>query len=376
MRQVGVVEHESLARRFSAYLTAQKIDNSIDASFDPKEEKASYAIWVHNEDQIAPAVAYFARFQTNPADVEFNAPPILEAVQSSFDAPVEEEAEVSKVSRPRLTMFWIFLCTLAFFLNAMQEVPMIKAGFSENGFLMTPIRFKLLYDIPPLLDRLEPIIEKQVLEPQQNAQATAEQTEEEMFSIEGTPYWRGIYHWIVSKVTGGSEQLGAESMFYKIRQGQIWRLFSPCILHGGLLHIAFNMLWLWALGKEIDPRIGTARSLILTLSAGIFSNTVQYLMSGPFFLGYSGVITALAGFIWSRQKIAPWEGYPLRRSMLLFLALFVLGMLALQIGSFLVMLLTHQMYFANIANAAHISGAIWGLCLGRLPYFSARITRA
>src|SRR5277367_1810333 len=225
MRQVGVVEHESLARRFSAYLTEQKIDNSIDASFYPKEEKASYAIWVHNEDQIAPAAAYFAHFQTNPTDAEFNAP-IIEAVQPSFEAPEEEEAE-PRVYRPRLTMFCIFLCVLAFFLNAMQEVPMIKAGFAENGFLMTPIRFKLLYDIPPLLDRLEPIIEKQVLEPPQNAQATLKQTEEDMFSIEGTTYWRGIYHWVVSKVTGGSEQLGAESMFYKIRQGQIWRLFSP-----------------------------------------------------------------------------------------------------------------------------------------------------
>ena len=374
MRQIGVLEQESLARRFSAYLSAQKIDNSIDASFDPKEEKASYAIWVHNEDQLAPAAAYFAHFQTNPMDADFNAP-IIEAVPPSFDAPVQEEEE-PRVYRPRLTMFWILLCTLAFFLNAMQEVPMIKAGFAENGFLMTPIRFRLLYDIPPVLDRLEPVIEKRVMEPPKNAQEIAEQTQEDVFSIEGTPYWRGIYHWVVSKAMGDSDEMGVETLFYKIRQGQIWRLFSPCLLHGGLLHIAFNMLWLWALGKEIDPRIGISRSLVLTLSAGVVSNTVQYLMSGPFFLGYSGVITALAGFIWSRQKIAPWEGYPLRRSMLLFLGIYVLGMLALQIGSFVVMLATQQMYFANIANAAHISGAIWGLCMGRLSYFSARATRA
>jgi GlpG protein len=374
MRQIGTLEHESLALRFSAYLESQKIDNSIDASFDPNAEKASYAIWVHDEDHLKMAAAFFDRFQSNPTAAEFNAP-LPESV-ASRPIMLEEEEMVQRKPSPRLTSFWIFLCVLAYFFNAMQEIPLIKAGFKEDGFLMTPIRFKLLYDVPPALDRLEPVIEKQVLgSPQPIEEATSE-NQEYLAVIEQSSYWRGIYQWVQSKVTGENTTLGAESIFFKIRQGQIWRLFSPCILHGGLLHIAFNMLWLWVLGKEIDPRIGISRSLILTLSAGIISNTVQYLMSGPFFLGYSGVITGLAGFIWSRQKIAPWEGYPLKRSMLLFLAIYIVGLFALQIGSFIVLLVTHQTFFSNIANSAHISGAIWGLCMGRLPFFAARARSA
>src|SRR5262249_48735414 len=118
--------------------------------------------------------------------------------------------------------------------------------------------------------------------------------------------------------------------------------------------------------------IGIFRSLLLTFTAGIVSNTMQYLMGGPFFLGYSGIITGLAGFIWSRQKIAPWEGYPIRKSMLLFLAVFVLAMVGLQLGSVVFMLLTDRLILLNIANSAHVTGAIWGLVMGRLSFFEAR----
>jgi GlpG protein len=367
MRQIGALAHESLARRFSAYLFSQKIDNSIDAFFDPQEEKASYTIWVHDEDQIAPASASFERFQSNPSALEFNSP-MTEPMQAAPAQAHRVEQVAVRPSTSKLTMFWIFLCTLVYFFNAMQEASMVKAGFPEHSLLMTPIRFKLFYDIPPALARLEPLIEERV----SAVESKPSIEEKTLGAVEDSRYWQGIYHWVVAKITGEDLALGMGPIFYKIGQGEIWRLFSPCLLHGGLLHIAFNMLWLWALGKEIDPRIGLFRSLLLTLSAGVVSNTVQYLMSGPFFLGYSGIITALAGFIWSRQKVAPWEGYPLKRSMLGFLAVFVLGMLALQIGSFIFLLFTHKDYFAAIANAAHISGAIWGLWLGRLSFFAAR----
>jgi GlpG protein len=373
MRQIGVLEHESLATKFSAYLLSQKIENSIDPSFDIGTEQPSYVIWVHNEDQLALAMDCFKRFQSNPSAAEFNTPDVESVIEPNVRAQEEEPVQAS---RPKLTLFWIFLCVMAFFLNSMQEASLRKAGFPEDGFLMTPIRFKMLYDLPPLLDKLEPIVEQRVLLAAEGKETKDAGIPDEMLSIEGTPYWRGIYFWLVSKISGGIDSLGLDLIFFKIRQGQIWRLFTPCLLHGGFLHIAFNMLWLWALGKEIDPRIGIFRSLILTLSTGIVSNTVQYLMSGPFFLGYSGVIMGLAGFIWSRQKIAPWEGYPLKRSMLIFLGVYVIGLLALQIGSFVVFLFTERLYLPNIANSAHLSGAIWGYCLGRLSFFDARGARA
>ena len=41
-------------------------------------------------------------------------------------------------------------------------------------------------------------------------------------------------------------------LFEKIRQGELWRLFTPCILHRDFLHILFNMIWVWILVKQIE----------------------------------------------------------------------------------------------------------------------------
>ena len=134
------------------------------------------------------------------------------------------------------------------------------------------------------------------------------------------------------------------------------------------------MLWLFILGRQIEERVGKFRYLLLSLIIGVGSSVAQYLMSGPFFLGYSGIITGMVGFIWMRQKIAPWEGYPLQKPVIIFITVFVLAMLALEI-----ILMTLQFFHvveinATIANTAHIIGALMGMALARLPFFERRHT--
>ena len=124
------------------------------------------------------------------------------------------------------------------------------------------------------------------------------------------------------------------------------------------------------LGTQIEARIKSWQYLLLTVLIGVISNTCQYLVSGPLFIGYSGIICGLAGFIWMRQKRAPWEGYPLHRSALVFLAIFIVGMFALQVVSFVLIRYNIANFPLNIANTAHLSGAISGLVLGRIPFFS------
>lgn len=374
MRQIGIIDHEHQARRFSAYLSRNKIESSIEASFDPHTQTPSYAIWVHNEDQIEEATSRLERFLKNPADVEFDVP-ILEQLQAQeevFEKPPEAPSLEVPRQLSRVTSFFIALCALVFFLQTMQELTLREEGFSEETFLMTPIQVKLLYDVPPALDRLESTVEK--YSPLQNpyAKKLPPEIEAQIHSLETAPFFRGIYDWIVLKTQGYDADQAFGPLFYKIRQGQIWRLFSPCILHAGLIHILFNMIWLWILGRQIEQRIGWIRYLLLTIVLGIGGNTVQYLMSGPFFLGYSGVVTGLAGFIWSRERIAPWEGYPLQRSMILFLALFVFAMFALQLASFFLLVFASVNFAPNIANAAHVGGAIFGALLGRLSFFDTR----
>ncbi len=82
---------------------------------------------------------------------------------------------------------------------------------------------------------------------------------------------------------------------------------------------------------------------------------------------------ALAGFIWMREKIAPWEGYPLNRATILFLLIFIGAMFALQLSSFFIQVFTTLEFAPNIANTAHIAGALIGALLGRFSYFAQRV---
>ena len=137
-----------------------------------------------------------------------------------------------------------------------------------------------------------------------------------------------------------------------------------------LIHILFNMLWLWMLGRQVEERIKKWQYISVSLIIAIASNTAQYLMSGPLFIGYSGVICGLAGFIWMRQRKAPWEGYPLQKGTLIFLAVFILAMMGLQVASFVLIRFNIAEFDMNIANTAHIVGALTGIVLGRISFFS------
>ena len=211
---------------------------------------------------------------------------------------------------------------------------------------LTRVQQKLLFDLPPGfqgdLEKMEP-----------------------------PPYWHGIYDWVVAKMKG--RDLNQGPLFFKMKQGEYWRLFTPAILHSDFLHILFNMLWLWYLGRPIERRIGAFRLLCLTLVLALVTNVLQYLMSGPLFMGYSGIITGLAGFIWMRERKAPWEGYPLTKGTILFLLLFIVAIFGLQIVAFLFQILSRYDFMPNIANTAHIAGALFGAYLGRFQFFAQRV---
>lgn len=370
MRSVGTFSNEDQARRFSNYLVHQGMNNSCDVSFDAASGHMTYQIWIHDEDKITLAMALFQEFQQNPANPKFDSPVIV-------DEPIAEEEEAPPQPPPRrfkahLTSFFLTVCCFIFFITTLQELPMRKEGLSESTFLMTPLQALFMYDLPPLFSNLEKIIEKYELTDEKLKEIPPEVIRE-IQALEKAPYWRGIYDWVVKKIKGENPTEGP--LFIRLRQGEVWRLFSPCLLHSDLLHILFNMLWLWYLGRPIEQRIGPSRYLLLTLIGGIGSNTIQYFMSGPFFIGYSGIVTTLAGFIWMRERVAPWEGYPLNKATILFLLFFIGAIFALQLVSFFIQIFTAYNFAPNIANTAHIAGAIIGAWLGKYHFFSQRVCK-
>lgn len=365
MRLIGTLLNENQARRFCAYLEVEKIDHSCEMTFDPATGHMSYPIWVKDEDLIDKAAALFSQFQSNPAD------PIYDVAPPPPENPVEEAKEEPQViakKRTPVTVFFLFVCSMVFALNMMQ-------GQGLPDLVSRPVEKLLFFDFPPAREVLEQLVIDYKLTPATDLQELPAQEQQKIQEASDLPYWRGAYDLLQLKVEGKDSAIAKGPMFAQIIHGEVWRLFSPCILHRDLLHILFNMIWLWVLCRPVEERIGALRTIALTLILGISSNVAQYLASGPFFMGYSGVVTGLAGFIWMREKIAPWEGYPISRATLLFLVLFVLAMLALQIGSFILLMVTQMNFTPTIANTAHIFGALLGAFLARFSYFDARPVR-
>lgn len=376
MRSIGKLSSEKDALRFSAYLKKRKIAHSCDAAFETPSQYIGYEVWVHDEDHLEEAKAALAKFLQNPEDPEFDSPleeaPVQEIVS---EEEVIEERPLEKRLPCILTKFIIILCSIVFLLSAMQERALLREKASYEMLAFTPFEMSCLYDVPPFFEEFTKLLQKYKPAPNQKLETLPPDVQAEFEQLRYQNYWRGLYDWILLKIKTGDTSEAEGPLFAKIRQGEIWRLVSPSIIHGGFLHILFNMLWVWILCKPIEQRLGFFRTLLFTLIVAIGSNTIQYLAGGPFFLGYSGVVMGLAGFIWSRQKLFPWEGYPIQRSTLLFLIFFVLAMFGLQFTSFILQTFSNVQFSPNIANTAHIAGGLIGASLGRLRFFSWRASR-
>ncbi|NER60347.1 rhomboid family intramembrane serine protease [Pseudomonas sp. MAFF212428] len=153
-------------------------------------------------------------------------------------------------------------------------------------------------------------------------------------------------------------------LFSSLEQGQWWRLFSPMLVHFGLLHLAMNGLWYWELGRRIELRQGAWALLSLTLLFSLVSNVAQFVFGGPsLFGGLSGVLYGLLGHVWLYQWLAPHPLYRMPRGVLVMMLVWLLLCL-----SGLVSLLG----FGAIANAAHVGGLLVGCLSGLLGGALAR----
>ncbi len=100
--------------------------------------------------------------------------------------------------------------------------------------------------------------------------------------------------------------LGAKSND-AIRAGQLWRFFTPILLHGSLWHIGFNMYALYSLGTGLEKRMGHVRFLLLYLLAGFAGNVMSFLITPGLSIGAStsvfGVIAAEGIFLYQNRRL-------------------------------------------------------------------------
>lgn len=91
----------------------------------------------------------------------------------------------------------------------------------------------------------------------------------------------------------------------RILSGELWRLFSPVLLHGSLIHLGFNMYALYIFGSGLERHYGHSRFLILYLLSAYAGNVFSFLLSPNPSLGAStsifGLVAAEGVFIYRNK---------------------------------------------------------------------------
>ncbi len=139
-------------------------------------------------------------------------------------------------------------------------------------------------------------------------------------------------------------------------RGEWWRLLTCVFVHGGIIHIAFNMWCLWNLGALAESLYGRWTYAVIYLICGVGSSltSVAWHPYGPS-VGASGAIFGLAGALLAAFKLGE---FSVPRAALS-------GTLR-SLGAFVFYNLVFGAAMPGIDNAAHVGGLITGLIVGAI----------
>jgi GlpG protein len=253
------------------------------------EKDGGWAVWISDEDKIPQAASILKDFAQAPQDAKYRSGAKQAAQRREDQARKEEE-----------------------YRKRVRDVSTLRRPLADYGFGPVGLSLMIISVVVFLLTRF----------------GTQPETVRWLFMSE--------YH---------------NSYLMEVRQGQIWRLFTPIFIHGDPLHILFNLLWLRDLGGAVEVRHGSWRLLRMVLVLALGSNLVQYIFVGPAFGGMSGVVYGLLGYVWLRGKFDPASGF------------FLHQITVVMMVGWLFLGLTGVM---NMANGAHAGGLVMGMAWGYL----------
>jgi membrane associated rhomboid family serine protease len=128
---------------------------------------------------------------------------------------------------------------------------------------------------------------------------------------------------------------------------EYWRLVSTGFLHASFFHVAFNMVFIWFIGRSLEPSVGSAR-FVVAYMASLLCGSVGVLLLEPdsIAVGASGAAFGLLGALLVEARS---RGIDLWSTGLLQLALFNFAF---------------TFFVPGIAIGAHLGGFVGGILVG------------
>lgn len=138
----------------------------------------------------------------------------------------------------------------------------------------------------------------------------------------------------------------------EIRRGQLWRLVTSIFPHLDILHLAFNLYWLWILGTPVERVYGHAKTLSLFALFAFGSNSLDFAFDRGG-VGLSGVGYGLFGLLCVlSDRDERFQRAIDQRTVKLF------------VGWFVICIITTVTHVFVVANVAHGAGAVLGALVG------------
>lgn len=322
MRQIGTLENQGQAERLTAFLLTQGVPAHAE------REDESWAIWVRDEDHLDQAKEALDQFLQNPDDSRYQGVRREASAMLDAESKRREEARKNVVQmqgrwrrpgsrRSPLVVAVIILCVILFLMS---------------GFGVSTRRVH-----------------------ESGATAGRSMVENSLMFCDmdrhmGDPSW---------------DPRRQKDRLIDIRHWQVWRLITPVFLHGGILHLAFNMYMFHMFGSVIEDRRGPIRLAVIMLAVALISNLAQGLapsdwgrFSGqPNFVGLSGVVFGLLGYLWMKTTFEPDSG--------MFVSSGTVGFLC--VWMFLGFVGALEPLGIYMANLAHGVGFLAGIAIGYMP---------
>jgi rhomboid protease GluP len=151
--------------------------------------------------------------------------------------------------------------------------------------------------------------------------------------------------------------LGATGTLPVEQYGRLWSLLSANYLHGGIIHLIFNLMALRQLAPWVINEYGTSRMFIIYTLGGVFGFWLSCFAGVPFTIGASAALCSLIGSLlyYGKSRGGAYGSSVYREVSGWVVSLFVFGLI-----------------FPGINNWGHGGGIIGGIVLGMLVGYNER----
>lgn len=143
-------------------------------------------------------------------------------------------------------------------------------------------------------------------------------------------------------------------------------LVTSMFLHGGILHLLGNMLYLWIFGKAVESALGPMRFGVLYLLCGVAAALMQALTNSAAEVPMIGASGAIAGVLGAYLVLYPRSNVVVLLWIIIFVRLITLPaviLLGIWFALQLLSALSMQPGEAGVAFWAHVGGFLVGMAL-------------